>query len=148
MELETRFFGKIEINKEEIIRFPQGLPGFLDKKDYYLMTYDKESPFFVLQSVEEKDLAFITVPPWHFFKDYEFELSDRVQELLEIESQDDVLVLVIGTIPGKVSGMTINLAAPLVINHRKCLGKQLILDKEDYPVRQPVLNETVKQEAK
>ncbi len=148
MELETRYFGKIEINENEIVHFPQGLPGFMDKKDYYLMAYDEELPFFVMQSIDEQELAFITIPPWHIFKNYEFELSDQVQELLEIKSSDDVLVLVIGTIPGKVSEMTVNLAAPLVINHRKRLGKQLILDREDYPVRQPVFNEPVKQEVK
>jgi flagellar assembly factor FliW len=147
MELETRYFGKIEIDEGEIIHFPQGLPGFLDKKDYYLMSFDDELPFFVMQSINEKDLAFITVPPWHIIKDYEFEISEQVQELLKIKSRDDVLVLVIITIQENMLDMTVNLAAPLVINFRSRLGKQVILDQSDYSVKQPVFTEPIRQEA-
>lgn len=148
MELGTRYFGKIDINEEEIVHFPQGLPGFKDKKDYYLMSFNEELPFFVMQSVDEKELAFVTIPPWHIFKEYEFEISDQVQESLKIESRDDLLVLVISTIQGKFSEMTVNLAAPLVINYHSRLGKQIILDRDNYPVRQPVFTETTGQEAK
>jgi len=136
--IETREFGEVVIEDEEIITFPKGLPGFADAKDFVLLPLEEDSPFLVLQSVEKEELAFITLEPVSFLKDYEFEISEATQELLKLESEEDVGVLVIVTLKEKLKDMTVNLAAPIVVNVRENLARQVILDQEVYPLRHPL----------
>ena len=135
MEIMTRDFGKIEINKNDIIEFPQAVPGFPAEKEFVLFPIGEDSPFIVLQSVNNSDLAFITIEPGNYLKGYEFEISDELANKLKIESNEDLLVISIATIKDEIENMTINLAAPVIINLKENLGKQVILDKEDYPVK-------------
>ena len=135
MEIMTRDFGKIEINQDDIIEFPQAVPGFPEEKEFVLFPIGEESPFIVLQSVNNSDLAFITIEPGNYLKGYEFEISDELANKLKIKSNEDLLVISIATIKDEIENMTINLAAPVIINLKEKLGKQVILDKEDYPVK-------------
>jgi len=135
MEIMTRDFGKIEINEDDIIEFPQSIPGFPEEKEFVLFPIGEDSPFIVLQSVNNSDLAFITIEPGNYLKGYEFEISDELANKLKIESNEDLLVISIATIKDEIENMTINLAAPVIINLKEKLGKQVILDKEDYPVK-------------
>ena len=52
MQLETAHFGVIEFNEDDIIIFPEGIPGFEETKKYILMGNEtNEAVFFWLQSV-------------------------------------------------------------------------------------------------
>ena len=148
MELMTRDFGKVQIKEEDIITFPQGIPGFVEEKEYVLLPLGDESPFVVLQAVNNSNLAFITLEPGNFIKGYEFEISDNVVDKLKIEENKDVIVLAIATVKDKMSEMTVNLAAPVVINIKEKLGKQVILDREDYPVKYQLFAEEKKEMVK
>ena len=148
MEINTRDFGKINIDEEGILHFPQGIPGFLDKKDYVLIEFAEDSVFVVLQSIEEEGLAFITIPPWNLVEDYEIDINKNTEKMLEIEGQEDIMLLVICTIKDKIENMTVNLAAPIIINHKKKLAKQIILDDTKYSTREPAFPEHIKQEAR
>lgn len=148
MELETRYFGKIEIDKSEIILFPQGIPGFLEEKQYILLSLDNDSPFFVLQSTITPGLAFITMNPWDIIDDYEFVINESIEKLLQIKDHEDVLIQVIGNIKENLNDMTVNLSAPLVINYKKKLGKQVILDDTRYSVKCPVFPSEDRREAR
>lgn len=135
MELMTRDFGKIEIKEDDIIEFPQAIPGFPEEKEFVLFPLADDSPFIILQSVNNSDLAFITIEPGNFIEDYEFEVNDSVVDRLRIEDNEDILVLAIATIKDELENMTVNLAAPIVINLKEDLGKQVILDREDFSVK-------------
>ncbi|MEJ6950167.1 flagellar assembly protein FliW [Natronospora cellulosivora (SeqCode)] len=149
MELVTKYHGEIEIDEKEIIHFPQGIPGFLEEKDYVLLTLAKDSPFLVLQSTNTSELAFISMIPWEVKSDYDFEISEQVEELLEIEQVEDVLVVAICTMKDSLENMTINLSAPVVINTKKALAKQVIIDNSNYSIKHPVFPlEKQRQEAK
>lgn len=139
MKTMTRDFGEVEVREEDIIEFPQGLPGFEEKKNFFLLPME-DSFFIVMQSLEEEELAFITVDSGEVLPGYEFEIDEQVEKQLRIESIEYVLVLNIATIRDKVENMTLNLAAPLVINHREGLGKQVILDDDRYPFRYQILS--------
>lgn len=134
-EIETREFGQIEIKDDDIIEFPKGLPGFPDQDEFVLLPLNDESPFIIMQSVNEPGLAFVTLEPSAILDGYDFELSDTTQEMLALESHEDVGVLIIATIKEKVDDITVNLAAPVVFNINERLGRQVILDNENYPVK-------------
>lgn len=136
VEIKTRDFGIIEINKDEIITFPAGIPGFVDYREFVVLSLEDDSPFVIMQSVEESELAFILIAPWEIVSDYEFEIGEKIEEALKLKSEKDLLVFVTVSIHQEINDMTVNLAAPLIINNREKIARQLILD--GYPVRQPV----------
>ncbi|HMA60800.1 MAG TPA: flagellar assembly protein FliW [Halanaerobiales bacterium] len=145
MEILTRDFGKVNIDEDKIIEFPDGLPGFKEEKEFVLLPLDEDSLFVIMQSVNTPELAFITIEPRNIIKDYEFVISEKTEELLQIEGIEDIILLNIVNIKDKLQDMTINLAAPLVININKNLGKQIILDDSKYPVKFKLENNEAKE---
>lgn len=135
MEVVTRDFGEIEIEKSDIILFENGLPGFDNLEKFILLPLADDSPFIVMQSVEEADIAFVTVEPGNLIDDYEFEISDKIEKNLKIESIDNLLILNIITLKDQIKESTANLSAPLVINLKEKLAKQVILDDQRYQLR-------------
>ncbi len=135
MEIMTRDFGKIEVDKSDVISFNSGLPGFDDLKDFVLLPLAEESPFIIMQAVEDPDIAFVTVEPGNLIQNYEFEISDKVEKNLKIESISNLLILNIITLKDKIDKSTANLSAPIVINLEEKLGQQVILDDQRYQVR-------------
>ena len=145
MEIMTRDFGKVNIDENKIIQFPEGIPGFKEEDEFVLLPLDEDSLFVIMQSIKKPELAFITLEPRNIIKDYEFIISEKTENLLEIDSIKDIILLNIITIKEKVEDMTINLAAPLVININKNLGKQVILDDNKYPVKYKLENNQAKE---
>ena len=145
MEIMTRDFGKVNIDENKIIQFPEGIPGFKEEDEFVLLPLDEDSLFVIMQSIKTPELAFITLEPRNIIKDYEFIISEKTENLLEIDSIRDIILLNIVTIKEKVENMTINLAAPLVININKNLGKQVILDDNKYPVKYKLENNQAKE---
>lgn len=135
MEIETKYQGIVEIDESEIIHFETGIPGFLKEKQFVVSPFSESTPFFILQSVGTPSLAFVVADPFSFYPDYDFTLSDAVTEQLGIESEQDVSVYVILTLHEPFDQTTANLQAPLVINHRKQSGKQVVLDSREYGTR-------------
>lgn len=140
MEMESKIYEMVKNNDQEIITFIDDLPGFKNKKEFLFLSSEEKWPFVIMQSVEEKKLAFITINPWEILVDYKFKISDSIKERLKIKSTEDILVLSICTVRNKLKNMTVNLAAPVVINYKKGLGKQVVLGATDYKVRHPVFS--------
>lgn len=138
MLIQTTRFGEIEIEQSQIITFPQGLPGFMEKKDFIPIEYKEGSPFKFLQSIDEPDLAFVMINPFNIFNDYELDITEQDKDLLEIEKPEDVNVYIIVTVNSGGTDVTVNLQAPLVFNITKGLGKQIILHNSPYPIRYPL----------
>jgi flagellar assembly factor FliW len=134
MKLQTKFKDSIEIKESDIIRFEQGLPGFEEEKQFVLLPMEG-TPFSILQSVTTTELAFVSADPFVFFKEYDFELSMSDQELLKVKKPEEVTVQVIVTVADQFEKSTANLHAPVVINKKQSIGKQLILTNLEYKTR-------------
>lgn len=142
MEINTTRFGTIEIEEEKIIKMTRGLLGFPDDRRYVLIPHKGGSPFHWLQSVDTPALAFVVASPGRFFSDYVFDISHEIEKELEIEAPEDVDCLVIITIPKEnPKKLTANLLGPIVINVKKRLACQVVLDPNVYPVKCPLLPE-------
>lgn len=142
MTLKTKYFGEIEVKENDIITFPDGIPGFEDLKQYIIIENpDKDVPFNWLQCIDNIDLTFVIINPFVFKSDYEFDLPQNVIEKLQIKSQQDISIYSIVIIPEDVSKMTANLAAPIVINHIHKKGKQVLLQDNNYNKKHLILDE-------
>lgn len=138
MKIETKYLGEVEINKEKIIRFSNGIPGFPNEKEFVLLDLSDNPVFQILQSVQTKYTAFFVINPFVFYKNYSFDLDDSILETLQINNDNEVIILSIVTLREPFQSSTINLKAPVVINSSKMLGKQYILNKEEYPSKAPM----------
>ncbi|WP_026894436.1 flagellar assembly protein FliW [Clostridiisalibacter paucivorans] len=142
MELNTKYFGKIEIEEERIITFPDGVPGFEDSKEFVIIENPEDDiPFNWLQSIDNPNLAFVIINPFIFKSDYDFEIPDLVVKRLKIVEQKDISVYTIVVVPEDINKMTANLSGPVIINVNKRLGKQIILDDNRYHTKHLILEE-------
>jgi flagellar assembly factor FliW len=140
MEITTVRFGEIEVQDTEIITFPQGLPGFERLQQFVIIKPNMELPFSFLQSVEDGEVAFIVVSPFVFYPSYEFDISEDAKQELAIMEEMDVLVWNIVSIRDNLEDATINLLAPIIINKRGLVGKQIILQGTDYMVKHKLIS--------
>ncbi|SDP69482.1 flagellar assembly protein FliW [Clostridium gasigenes] len=138
MELISPIHGKIQYKKEEVITFKKGIPGCEEYKTYVIKEIE-ESPFKILQSVQNNELAFIIISPFYVIEDYEIKLSGEIIKNIKIENQKDVMIYSIVNVSSKVENITTNLRAPLVLNIKEKFGEQLIVDKDVYKIKHPLM---------
>ena len=143
MKIESTRFGTIEITEEDILRFPLGIPGFLNEKEFVLLPHGTDSPFSFLQSVKEPNLSFLLVDPFAFYKDYEFVLDETLAKEMELTEDNPPRVWVIATIKENIRDMTVNLLAPIILNTKKREGRQIILEQSPYSIRHKLFTESV-----
>lgn len=141
MKIESTRFGELEVAEDQLLHFPQGIPGFPNEKAFVLIPHEVESPFSFLQSTSEANLSFLLVEPFAFFQDYEFKLEDVVAEELGLSRENPPQVFLIATVKEKVTDMTVNLLAPIVFNGVSRIGRQLILDKPEYSIRHKLFSD-------
>jgi len=133
MKFHSTQFGLQEVDPESILTFPKGMPGFEGSTRYKLFHDDQEQQIVVhwLQSIDEPDVAFALVDPAVFGLNYEFVLSDEEEQLLKMESVDDIAVLLIAYKPqpdaDSKANINANINGPVVLNTRSRIGMQKVL---------------------
>ncbi len=116
-------FGELEINPDTIFYFENGMLGFDDLNNFVLITEEETAPFKWLLSIENPDISFPVISPWHILSDYNPGNS--------IDLETHVLFSVITFDDGK-GNITANLKAPIVLNITDQTGEQVILPSEKY----------------
>lgn len=137
-KIKTRNFGEIEVEEKQKITFPEGILGFEQYKDYYLVI-KQDSPFLWLQAAEKENLAFILINPYLFVPDYGLNISQRDWDVIGSGPNEDVLTFAIVTIPANPEEMTANLQGPVVVNPRSRAGVQAISLDDRYTIKHPIL---------
>jgi len=144
LKIVTTRFGEVEIDESRIINMPDGIPGFDECKKFFIFG-SEEQPIKWFQSVDKPEVALPIVNPFLFAKDYEVELSDDDVEFLKAEKPEDIAVFVVLVIPsGDPMAMTANLKAPIVINTKEKIGRQVVLMDDRYPIRYRVFGKDEK----
>ena len=140
MTVDTKAFGLIELNEKQKVHIPQGLFGFEDYTEYVLLDAEHE-PFFWLQSMDIKEIAFILINPFFFRKDYEVNIINEDLADIGIKTPENAFIFVIVTIPQDGSPMTANLQGPLVINKDTMTGMQAVLSDLKWKTRHDIMAE-------
>jgi len=123
----------LEPRAEDIIAFPDGLPGFEECRRF-VMTSDGDQPFQCLEGLEASSPAFVTVDPARVLQGYRLILSPLDRRRLDAREEDALLWLAIVTVnPDQTA--TVNLRAPIVINPRLMIGFQVMPHDCLYPLR-------------
>jgi len=140
MKVDAKAFGVIEVDEKQKVFFPEGLYGFEEFNNYALLDAEHQ-PFYWLQSVDDREIAFILINPFFFRPDYEVNISNEELQEIGITSPETALIFVIVTIPPDGSAMTANLQGPLVINRESMTGKQAILSDARWRTKHDIIAE-------
>lgn len=141
-ETETANFGTISFTPESVFEFPNGLPGFEQRRRFLPVQKPSTSPILFLQSLEEPSLCFTTLPIWVVNPQYQLRVMEQDLELLGFPANcqprigDDVLCLAVLSI--RTTGTTANLLAPVVINLKNYKAVQAVSPESGYSHRHPL----------
>jgi flagellar assembly factor FliW len=148
VRLKSSRFGDLKIPAEYIWNFPEGLAGLRDCHRFALINPNpgSETVFMWLHSVDREDLALPVMNPLTVFPDYIIRQDEPEIIRLGLDSAVQVQVLAIVRVPvNDPSGITANLAAPIILHPKAKLGWQVILERGYYRVAQPLFADKVKQ---
>lgn len=135
--IDTRF-GKVEIYRQNPIVFPNGLLGMPDKFEFCLTNFpsDKLKRFKLLQSLDDLDLSFITLP---------VELANPIVEKADIENACRDLELPIGeltllfivTVHRQPNGvqLSVNARAPIFVHSMRRIATQYVFHNNKYQIQ-------------
>ena len=128
----------IEQQSPPTINTPDGLPGFADLRSWELERSDPDAIFALLRSVERPGIGLLVAEPWALAPGYEPDLPDPDLCALGAQDANDVAVLVVANFDVERRQAWLNLAAPIVVHVRTGNARQMILDRQGWPLRHPV----------
>lgn len=136
-KVNTTRFGALDVNETDIITLPEGILGFNQLKKFFIVDPADDTLILWLQAVDSPEIAFPILEPKVFKHDYKVRLSANELRSLQLDSlsKKEALVYCILTIPDEITHMTANLKAPIVINTNAQIGRQVVLQENEYSVK-------------
>ncbi|MDI6864460.1 flagellar assembly protein FliW [Thermodesulfovibrio yellowstonii] len=131
--LKSERFGELNIDENEIIYFPLGIPGV--PFDRFIIK-DLIEPVKWLIAIDDTDVAMLIIQPFTYFPDYGFELSDEIVSVLDAKSEEELEIYV--SLLKYNDGVAANLKSPFVINKNKKIGVQILLEDDRYSFKEPI----------
>jgi len=141
MQIDTLRFGPVEVDEAKLIVFDGGIPGLEQYRIYALLQFEESYPLVWLQSTEDTGICLPVLDTFAVLSDYVFDIDDTDVKQLELKGPDELHVVSVVVIPEDIQGMTVNLAAPVIINTTNGKAKQIVLSGSEYNVRAPVFQE-------
>ncbi|HZZ72814.1 MAG TPA: flagellar assembly protein FliW [Pirellulales bacterium] len=132
MKIDTTRFGTVQIEPDDLLKFPNGLLGLEDCRQWVLLADAQNETLGWLQSATRPEIALAVVSPRRFVPDYQVRVYRNELAPLDLNHMKDAQVLTI--VAKNERAITLNLKAPLVINLPKRLGRQVITNG-DLPVQ-------------
>lgn len=130
-------YGLVEVADDKVIEFPRGLAGFEALRHFAFLHPESDSPkYYILQSMEDADVAFTVADPAVFGFSYEITLDEELSGLLAQsdtpEAVTDDAVLVILSKEDDNGPLRAVLKAPLILNLKTRRGVQHSFTRLDY----------------
>ena len=145
MEIKTTMSGTvetIEADEQAVYTFEQGLYGLEDHRRYVLLKPDPELPFAYLQALDNERVCLLLTTPFVFFPTFEFDLPEADLMALGHPTMETVEVWVTVSVRGEtIETATTNLLAPIVLNLKERLGRQVVLHDSPYQTKVPLFAE-------
>ena len=138
--LESRLFGSVPVAELDILRFPEGIPGFEELREFLLLSPEDLAPVQFLVSLRDPEINFPILAASLCLPDYAPAVHGKDLSDLEVGDLSGLAVYAIVTFRHTEGEITTNLRAPLLINPTAQLGKQVILSDSTYTLRHSLLN--------
>lgn len=125
--------------EQPVIELVHPMPGFPAETTFALRALDEDNTLLALESTSSSGLRFLVMSPSPFFPDYSPAIPDDVAVDLGLESDEEVLGLLVVHAGQSLAETTVNLRAPIVINVANGRAAQVVLDDADLAVAAPLL---------
>lgn len=135
VKVNTTRFGELEVDKKDIITLSEGLLGFDKLTKFFIVDPGDQTLILWLQSIDDATTAFPIIEPKIFQPNYSVKLLPAELASLQLESLNEASIYTILTIPEVVTDMSANLKAPIVINNRSKIARQIVLQDSKLEVR-------------
>ena len=136
MRLKTKYFGEIDCPEEGRLQFPDGLFGFEEEKEFFLLPFEgSEGSLLCFQSAVTPGLAFVAVNPFSLKPDYTPVLTAGELKAMGVERSEDLCFYSLCVVRSPVGESTVNLRCPIAVNDRTGKAMQAILETGDYHMR-------------
>lgn len=136
MQLNTKYFGPITYEPEDVLDFPNGLFGFEKERQFLLLPFSgSQGNMLCLQSVAAPSPAFILMNPFSLKPDYAPMLSPEELKVMGVSESYELCYYVMCVAREPVGESTVNLRCPVVVNPDLRRACQVILDTQDYHMR-------------
>ena len=136
MKADTMYFGRIEFDKKELIRFEEGLFGFESQKDFLPVPFEgEEDAVLCLQSISDRDISFLIMNPFRLYPAYEPKLGKVDYRKLGTAREENLSYYVICVLRDTPEESTVNLKCPVVVNTVTRRAVQVILENNTYGFR-------------
>jgi flagellar assembly factor FliW len=133
-------FGAFTVAPQDRVRFPSGIPGFEDCREFVLVSPGDLGSLSCLQSLEGPPASFLVVDPRRVLPHYRCLLGTT--DLMRLGATADTVLLWLAIVSMDEAGQAYaNLRAPIVINPERMLGYQVVPHNSLYPLRQPLSSE-------
>ncbi len=132
MQTYTSIFGEFQVDEENVITFPQGIPGFSELRRFVILPHAENSPVHFLQSLDDTDISFVITKPQNFFPDYQVTVEQTDMAELGLQDISEALVFAILVVASAPRDITANLLAPVLINPHNKSGKQVVMSGDRY----------------
>jgi flagellar assembly factor FliW len=131
-------FGPCSYRESEVLLFPWGLPGFSSLRRFIALNLAGQERFVWLQSLDDPAIALPTADPWQIFDDYAPQLPPYATSSLDLQRPEEFVTLCVVVVSPGAAEMTMNLLAPVVVNLRTRVGRQVTLEAGGYSVQTPI----------
>jgi flagellar assembly factor FliW len=138
--IESKAHGEVTVQEQQLISFPVGLFGFEEIHEYALLDSTRP-PLHWLQSLNNRDTAFIVVNPYVVVPDYVLDIDPEDVQEIGSPAPEDLIVFCIVTISEADRRVTCNLQGPLIINRAARLGRQAISLDSRWGIRHSLLSD-------
>jgi flagellar assembly factor FliW len=138
MKVRTNMMGTVEVSEDATLYVPDGLFGFEDLKRYVVTEVESLSPFRLLISTEDPEVAFAVADPRLILEPYSVPLADSDRDLLDLQADDRISMFVLLSTSDTGDGFTANLKGPVVLNTRNRVAKQVVVYNPAYSFRHPL----------
>jgi flagellar assembly factor FliW len=130
-QILTKYFGELEYQEQDVVRFPSGLPAFEEDLQFLVIEPAAQAPLAFLQSTRQPRLCFLALPVLAIDPQYALSVTTEDLGALELDTtrqpsigaEIDCLAVVAAPEQGPA---TANLLAPIVINRKSRLGLQAV----------------------
>ena len=121
------------------IEFVSPIMGFADHPAFHLVPLDEEGALYSLRAVDGSGVRLVVVVPGRFFPGYAPRLDDETVATLDLRDATEAAILNVVNIGDDPATATVNLLAPIVINHRTLRAVQAVLVGSDLSLKAPLL---------
>ncbi|SLM29213.1 Flagellar assembly factor FliW [Desulfamplus magnetovallimortis] len=142
MKIKTRKFGDIEIDDDQILTMPEGLPGFPGFDLFVVLERPETAPFCWLQCIQDPNLNLVMMNPYYFMPDYDPDLDAiiTIRNWHGVERDDFQIYVVVNIFgEGEEKKITANLMGPIVINRKSGEAVQFVLSNSCYSHQHNIL---------